>query len=205
MSARPKCCLAFLLQTSSRHLILTPPGIALPVNNMVFIPAPSNTMTAYSMLNPNGQFFPVHRHANHDGRPTQKSEGTGCNSRYRADVLSRARDEHLSPLPLFLDCSTRSQHLSSSTVQARRARSSTRVRVMSIDCQQDVGFYSGDLHLRQIFRFRITASRRLPNIIPLGVHSGTTGTGISFDRAALDGGMETKFLSRLAAETPLIG
>src|SRR5215475_3477790 len=45
------------------------------------------------MLDPNGQFFLVHRHANNHGRPTQKSEGTGCNSRYRADVLIPSRNE----------------------------------------------------------------------------------------------------------------
>jgi hypothetical protein len=41
-----KILLGIVGPTSIRHLILTPPGIALPVNNMVSIPAPNNTMTA---------------------------------------------------------------------------------------------------------------------------------------------------------------
>src|SRR5262249_12879068 len=71
---------------------------------------------------------------------------------------------------------------------------------------QDVGFYSVCVS-RQIFRFRITASRRLPKINPLGVHSGPTGTGTPFNRAAtpLNRGMETKFLSRLNRGNSLNG
>src|SRR4029450_11267200 len=64
MTARPRYCLAFLVQTSSRHLIQTPTGMTLPADSMVSIPEPSNSMTALNMLDPNDQFFPVHRHAN---------------------------------------------------------------------------------------------------------------------------------------------
>src|SRR6516165_10187096 len=68
MSANPNTC--FLVQ-SGRHLILTTPGIALPVNNTVSIPAPNNMMTACNMFGPNGQFYLVHRHANRDCRPAR--------------------------------------------------------------------------------------------------------------------------------------
>jgi len=44
MNARPKRCLA--LVQSGRHLILSPNGMTLPVNNTVSIPAANNSMTA---------------------------------------------------------------------------------------------------------------------------------------------------------------
>src|SRR5262245_65722870 len=69
MTARPRYCLAFLIQTSGRHLIQTAIGLTLPADNTASFPTPSNGMSARNMLDPNDQFYLVHRHANRDCAP----------------------------------------------------------------------------------------------------------------------------------------
>jgi len=63
MNARPRPCLALLLQTPGRHPALRRNGMTLPVNNMVSIPAANNSRTAWNMLGPDGQILLVHRRA----------------------------------------------------------------------------------------------------------------------------------------------